>query len=43
MRNLLRGALAGYGAHKGSQRMGCGCFGTIILFLILWWLLGYVF
>ena len=34
---LLRGLVAGYGAKK----MGCGCFGTIIAFLLLWWLLGY--
>ena len=33
---LLRGLVAGYGAKK----MGCGCFGTIIAFLLLWWLLG---
>ena len=33
---LLRGLAAGYGAKK----MGCGCFGTIIAFLLLWWLLG---
>jgi hypothetical protein len=33
---LLRGLVAGWGAKK----MGCGCFGTIIAFLILWWLLG---
>jgi len=33
---LLRGLVAGWGAKK----MGFGCFGTIIVFLILWWLLG---
>lgn len=39
MGNLARGCLAGYGAHK----LGGGCLGTIIVFVILWWLLGYVF
>lgn len=36
MNNLFRGLLAGYGAKK----LGGGCFSTIIIFLILWWLLG---
>ena len=36
---LLRGALAGLGAWK----MGGGCLSTIIIFVILYWLLGYVF
>jgi hypothetical protein len=39
MRNLLRAGIAGWGA----QRMGCGCFGTIVAFVILYWLLGIVF
>ena len=39
MGNLARGCLAGYGA----SRWGGGCLGTVIVFLILWWLLGYVF
>lgn len=43
MANLLRGLLAGYGAHKGGQKMGCGCFGTVILFVVLYYLLGVVF
>jgi len=34
---LLRGLAAGYGAKK----MGGGCFSTIIIFIILWWLLGH--
>jgi hypothetical protein len=38
MRNLLRGLIAGYGAKK----LGGGCISTIIIFLILYWLLGYV-
>jgi len=36
MSGLLKGGLAGYGAMK----LGGGCFGTIIVFLIIWWLLG---
>jgi hypothetical protein len=36
MSKLLRGIVAGYGAKK----MGCGCFSTVIIFLVLWWLLG---
>jgi hypothetical protein len=39
MRNLFRGLIAGYGA----SRMGGGCIGTIVVFIILYWLLGYVF
>jgi len=34
---LLRGVVAGWGASK----WGGGCFGTIIVFLVLWWLLGH--
>ena len=36
MRNIFRTAIAGYGAWK----LGGGCFGTIIVFLIIYWLLG---
>ena len=36
MNNLLRGLAAGYGAKK----LGGGCFSTILIFLLLWWLLG---
>jgi hypothetical protein len=36
MSKLLRGVAAGYGAKK----LGGGCFSTIIIFIILWWLLG---
>jgi len=39
MKNFLRALLAGWGAKKA----GCGCFGTVVLFVILYWLLGYVF
>ncbi len=37
MSKLLKGALAGYGAMK----LGGGCFGTIIVFVIIFWLLGF--
>ena len=36
MSGLLKGAVAGYGAMK----LGGGCFGTIIVFVIIFWLLG---
>jgi len=36
MSKLLRGVAAGWGAKK----MGGGCFSTILIFLLLWWLLG---
>jgi hypothetical protein len=39
MRNLARGCLAGYGA----SRWGGGCIGTILVFILLYWLLGFVF
>lgn len=39
MRGLIRTLLAGWGAKK----MGGGCISTIIIFIILFWLLGYVF
>ncbi len=38
MRNLIRGLIAGWGAKK----LGCGCFSTVIIFIILYWLLGHV-
>ena len=37
MQNWLRGLLAGAGAAK----WGGGCVGTILLFLLFYWLLGY--
>jgi hypothetical protein len=37
MQNWLRSLIAGYGAWK----LGGGCFGTIILFIIFYFLLGY--
>lgn len=39
MRNLVRGLIAGYGAKK----LGGGCITTVIIFIILYWLLGSVF
>jgi hypothetical protein len=39
MRDLLRALFAGWGAKK----LGFGCFGTIIAFIIIYYLLGHVF
>ncbi|HEX6600903.1 MAG TPA: hypothetical protein VF034_16430 [Gemmatimonadaceae bacterium] len=39
MSKLLRGIVAGYGAKKLGGG-GCGC-GTILIFILLWWLLSY--
>jgi hypothetical protein len=36
MSKLLRGLAAGYGAKK----LGGGCISTLLIFLLLWWLLG---
>jgi hypothetical protein len=36
MRGIFRTLLAGYGAKK----LGGGCLSTIIIFIILYWLLG---
>ena len=36
MSKLLRGLAAGYGAKKLG---GCGCTGLLV-FILLWWLLG---
>jgi hypothetical protein len=33
----MRGILAGIGAWK----MGGGCFSTVLIFILLYWLLGY--
>jgi len=38
MSKLLRGIAAGWGAKK----LGGGCFGTIIVFIVVWYLLGHV-
>jgi hypothetical protein len=37
MNDILRGCLAGYGAKK----LGGGCVSTIIIFILLWIILGY--
>jgi hypothetical protein len=37
MSKILRGLVAGYGAKKMG---GCGCTG-LLLFILLWWLLGH--
>lgn len=39
MKGLLKALLAGWGARK----LGFGCFGTIIAFIVIYYLLGYVF
>ncbi len=36
MNNLFRGLLSGYGAYK----LGGGCLGTIVVFVIIWLILG---
>lgn len=36
MSKLLRGLVAGWGASK----LGGGCLSTVIIFALLWWLLG---
>lgn len=38
MNNLLRGALAGAAAYK----WGGGCLSTILIFILVFWLLGFV-
>jgi hypothetical protein len=37
MSKVLRGLAAGYGAKK----LGGGCFSTVLVFILLWWLLGH--
>ena len=39
MRKIIRALLAGWGAKKLGGKSGCGCLGTIVIFIILWWLL----
>jgi hypothetical protein len=36
---LIRGGIAGIAAWK----LGGGCISTILIFLLIYWLLGYVF
>ena len=38
MNDAVRGLIAGAGAYK----LGGGCFSTVLIFLVLFWLLGYV-
>jgi hypothetical protein len=38
MKDWLRGLIAGYGAYK----WGGGCLGTIVVFVLIYWLLGWV-
>lgn len=40
MKSILRALLAGWGAKKLGG--GCGCIGIIVVFIILWILLGYL-
>jgi len=37
MNNIFRGLIAGYGA----KQLGGGCLGTIVVFVIIWLLLGH--
>ncbi|CAM4013501.1 putative membrane protein [Flavobacterium sp. PL12] len=37
MNGFFKTIIAGYGAKK----LGGGCFGTIIFFIIIYWILGY--
>jgi len=39
MKNILRFILAGWGAKKLGGK--CGCIGIIVVFIILWIILGY--
>ncbi len=36
MNNIFKGLLAGYGASK----LGGGCISTIVIFFLLWFLIG---
>ena len=35
MNNLFKGLIAGYGAKK----LGGGCFSTVLIFILIWFLL----
>lgn len=43
MSGLFRAGGAAVGAHMIGKRLGCGCVGTVVLFFVLFWLLGRVF
>ena len=36
MNNIFKGLIAGYGASK----LGSGCVGTVLVFIIIWVMLG---
>lgn len=36
MNNIFKGLIAGYGAKK----LGAGCFSTVLVFVIIWVVLG---
>ncbi len=36
MNGFFKALIAGYGAKK----LGGGCIGTILVFIIIWWILG---
>ena len=36
MNNFFRALIAGYGAKK----LGCGCLGTVLVFILIWVILG---
>jgi len=36
LNNFFKALIAGWGASK----LGGGCLGTIVVFVIIWWLLG---
>lgn len=36
MNNIFKGIIAGYGANK----LGSGCLGTVLVFVVIWMLLG---
>ncbi|MFD2831791.1 hypothetical protein [Gramella sp. AN32] len=40
MKSIIRALLAGWGAKKLGG--GCGCIGIVVVFIILWILLGYL-
>ncbi|SKB63397.1 hypothetical protein SAMN05661099_1918 [Daejeonella lutea] len=37
MNNIFRGLIAGWGASK----LGGGCLGTVVVFVIIWYALGH--
>ena len=39
MSKIVKGLVAGYGAKK----LGGGCFSTVLIFIVLYWLLGRLF